>query len=330
MNIYHLDNGDIELADWIYRRSHDWVTLIWNVTEKCNFSCPYCIGRPVGHQDRSLENVDPIKIIQAFEDTRKIIKKDIFITLTGGEPTLAHGMVTICKELSHRGFKLDLMTNACSPVVHEFINSVDPCSVSISMSYHMWKLDKDRALYDRYMTNFHTAWNRGITTALKIIASPEIIPTLEKKINKLRVDLPSDAPILIQNYIEGWVWPKAYTREMRDTLLHTMKIRRNSNIAFWDVSGFKGMKCDAGNSLIFMNTSGDFFPCFGIQGLKLGNLMDGNLKLTGNTISCPNETCSCTQHGIWYGKNPWDFIKGQKYEDATYNRFGPGGIKTTE
>ena len=82
-----------------------------SVTDRCNFRCTYCMPEE-GMQWLDRDDVlsfEEIKRISALFVQRFGVEG---IRLTGGEPTVRAGIVTLVEKLSHLGVDLAMTTNA--------------------------------------------------------------------------------------------------------------------------------------------------------------------------------------------------------------------------
>lgn len=185
MNVYPTPNGDVELGDYPARMDKDWVNIVWIITSQCNLGCSYCIGFKSDGIARSLiDRFGTDKIVERFEQVREKTGKQLYITMTGGEPTITKDFAYLCGKLTGKKFVIELQSNLISSFVKEFVDIVDPEFVSqITASYHGWALDKDDQLRARYMDNFHYAMNWGITCVLKTIVLPDEVNGIVDKIS---------------------------------------------------------------------------------------------------------------------------------------------------
>lgn len=264
--------------------------------------------------------------LSRMEKIRESTGKNILICCAGGEPTLAANFAELCGELTRRKFYLNITTNFITKQTLDIIQSVDPKGMAmIEAAYHWPTLDKNEKLRERYFKNFNESMSRGITTVVKYIAAPKIVDDLENRLEVIKSKIPKDSPVLIQNYIEGCAWPSSYSQKHREILSRLMKYRRENNKTFWNKNAnhYKGMFCDSGRGMIYMDVGGIFHRCVGMEFPIIGNLSKGTLKLLDGPTKCPMDTCGCGQVGMWYGQNPWQYLKGVEKKDAYWCRFGP-------
>ncbi len=122
------------------RGHHNYIAFF--LTLNCNLKCPYCINL---HNSGSRHNSIARKIMTADEwikaANRFILRRDIPLTIQGGEPTLHRGFYKFVNEVKEE-IKLDLLTNLMFDV-DKFINNVPPWRFNreapyapIRVSYH--------------------------------------------------------------------------------------------------------------------------------------------------------------------------------------------------
>lgn len=122
------------------KEHHNYVAFF--LTLACNLKCPYCINLHDGgnrHNKAGRTHLDADAWIKAAN--RLVLRKDLPLTLQGGEPTLHKGFYRIVNEVKQE-IKMDLMTNLRFDV-DEFIKNVpverftrEAPYAAIRVSYH--------------------------------------------------------------------------------------------------------------------------------------------------------------------------------------------------
>jgi len=88
------------------RVPHSPISVVWEVTRRCNLACLHCYVRHGRFYTDELSTREALSLI------RELDRVQVFhVTLTGGEPTLRRDFVKIVKELKDRNFQLSLITN---------------------------------------------------------------------------------------------------------------------------------------------------------------------------------------------------------------------------
>jgi organic radical activating enzyme len=334
--IYKMPNGDNQLGDYPNRIDPNGLNLAWIITHSCVMNCPYCVGWKNPKQGPTL--IDKLGGVQKTSDAlcrlRDNNNKNLYITISGGEPTQVRNLPPLIKKLNKNGIIIELHTNLTTGRFSKFIDYMDPSYTGqIMATYHGWKLDQNPKAKSIYIKNFYKGWNAGHTVVLKTIVLPTEVFSFKEKINKLKKELPSDAPILPWVYIHGKpksvtnpakAYPQAYTQQERLELATIMHYRRTEQIMYCVGAGFfKGMQCAAGNAYAYMDIDGNIFPCYARARMKdkFGNIKDQKLVLNSGATQCPLPYCGTPFWGLWYGKNPWDYIPKANKNVAHYCRF---------
>jgi hypothetical protein len=131
---------------WITpKEHHNYVAFF--LTLRCNLNCPYCINL---HEKASRGLMGRRDMLTADEwikaANRLVLRKDLPLTLQGGEPTLHKGFYRITNEVKPE-IKMDLMTNMMFDV-HEFIRHVP-----------VWRFSR-KAPYAPIRVSYHPGQNR--------------------------------------------------------------------------------------------------------------------------------------------------------------------------
>lgn len=342
MNVYPLPSGDVELGDYPYRIDENWCNVVWIINEHCNLRCPYCVTglkRATGSNVTIVDKLGIDKVIANFDKIRQDSGKNLYLTITGGEPTLVNNFVKFCQKLIKNDFVMELQTNLVSNYVMDFINDVGPDGVAqIMASYHGYLLDDKKSFHDKYIENCTRAIEKGHTAVVKIVATPEEINNgLEEKVDGLKLELPDGTPILTWVYIK-WMppspgnykgaYPYSYTDDEKEVLDKVTKYRQTTQKMYRDGAGFfKGIKCDAGRGFVVAYSDGIVSRCLpGGRAHIVGDLKKGELKFNQKPEQCLVRYCSTTFWPLWYAKDPWKYMPKNcpyKKEGGYFNRFGP-------
>lgn len=335
-NTYKMPNGDIELADWPARKNQGWTNIGWIITQRCNMGCPYCIGWKKDKEPATVvQRLGTERVIAKFIKLRELLGKDIYITISGGEPTLVKGLPSMCAGLIDAGFKVELHSNLFTGQFKEWVEAVSPRShgvAQIMATYHGWRLDSNDEARNIYLRNFKLAIDAGLSCVLKTIVEPGKVKAFPEKAKWLRSLLPPGSPVLPWVFINGQprgkgdkhVYPYAYTHEESVILASASACRRGSQAAYRNGAGwFQFMKCDAGRGYLYMNSAGEIFRCFTARAKKIGDLEKSEMVIQPSPKPCGYGYCSTPFWGLWYGLDPWHYVPGLKQEDCTFCRFGP-------
>ncbi len=147
------------------KKHHNYVAFF--LTLSCNLKCPYCINlheRKTRYDRLVVKNLTTDEWIQAAN--RLYLRKDLPLTLQGGEPTLYKGFFRIVNEVKD-DIKMDLLTNLTFDV-DEFTSNVpiwrftrNAPYASIRVSYHPDQNDID-VLIEKTMKLQNSGFRVGI------------------------------------------------------------------------------------------------------------------------------------------------------------------------
>jgi len=86
--------------------------LMWECTVRCNLSCSFC-GNGSCRKDTMLTDMPLYDFLKAFDEIApQLDPQETRVVLTGGEPLLRTDLEECGRELSKRGFKWGIITNA--------------------------------------------------------------------------------------------------------------------------------------------------------------------------------------------------------------------------
>ncbi len=86
-------------------------------TGGCNFRCRYCYNRSLLNTTE-LPDLDTDRILRALSHRRGFIEG---VVVTGGEPTIHHGVIELLSRIKRLGFAVKLDTNGSHPEILEWI-----------------------------------------------------------------------------------------------------------------------------------------------------------------------------------------------------------------
>lgn len=104
---------------------------IWiHLTTECNLSCPFCYA---GSSTKDIEKLNHNDIIMFLEKIPDFNRGTV--VLSGGEPLLYDGIVSLCKDIKKLGYTIQIITNGTlHSVLPELVNFVDIIQVSLDGS----------------------------------------------------------------------------------------------------------------------------------------------------------------------------------------------------
>lgn len=328
-NIVETDSHN-HLADYNFRIDNNTTTVVYYMTERCNFKCEFCTGWHKGENDCLTDKYSVGQIEDHFNDLSQRIGKSLYIWLTGGEPSVATNFTELSVALT-KNHKIELQTNLTTKNIKKFANSVDPSRVGeVMATYHPDTLCKNADLEELYFTNFDYLTSRGFSVVFKTVAFPGVLDEfVNKKIPYYQSRLPRNTKMLIQPFIAvikgdgGKIreYPYDYTEHEKEILGKILSYRRNETLDYIaGAKSFCGMRCDAGNGFIAINKTGRAYRCVAdmVQDKNsMGELMKNNIVLMKNYQKCTRSRCGAPYWALWYGMNAWKYCgdAGEKMRD---------------
>jgi len=155
----------------------------------CNFDCPYCHNPELvkGHLSR-LPVLDERAFFGFLEERIGFLDG---VVISGGEPTLHKGLISVCERIKRMGYPVKLDTNGSRPkVIKQLIleGLVDYIAMDIKTDPFLYSLHivKDH-LPDDILSSIWTIVESGLayefrTTCAKPIIDPQIIAEIAKTI----------------------------------------------------------------------------------------------------------------------------------------------------
>jgi len=284
---------------------------------KCNLKCPYC-GIDWQKQDSTFD----------FDSYRDIINKIkelpynmCLVTGVGGEiftsPEILSVLKNVCNEKNNI-FSVNFTTNlqaSWDNIIEPFLQDIDPSKLAIACTLHDTVI-KD---IDLFFEKAHRLKQRGVLVNITYVALPRQIHLIEKykeRCDKLGIPLILNAycgiveqgangeiiyPCLSESGTTGkkLLYPRDYTNEERNQLKRLCSTPHNYKIDV-EVCNTRGMKCSAGKNYVYVDESGNVFPCKPIRNIigektSMGNILHDTITISSDAKDaiCPAETCMC-------------------------------------
>jgi len=288
-------------------KQKDFLMVDWNIGKRCNFDCDYCC--PSIHDNYSphvsLENM--IKVADTFLE--KHSPENIFISLTGGEPTVNPNLLEICKYLHSKKIKRMVVTTNGTRTIQYYKDLFKFCS-HVTFSQHfdqsltsdnfMKKILELKKIQDKSMYIAVMAHANFFEEVKKSVAFYEN-HNISFHVVKIRPQTSwSDSATNYSNDYLDWI--KKYQKNSpvkKDTLIYYQsndKIEKTevhvNEISGTDKNSFTGWKCWAGIFHIHIAADGTIYRGNCKVGGSLGNV---NTKFTLPTqpIICDAKKCIC-------------------------------------
>lgn len=249
----------------------------WNMNTTCNYRCSYCTQRFV--DDRKQWARDLPRFVEAFVG----LPGDWEVKLSGGEPFRHPGFLDAVRALIEGGVRVSVVTNlsASSSVLAEYAAVVNARPGVFSASLHLEyvdsteffeKLDAFEAVYEGSVCATIVATRDNME---RIDGLRELWPALKiqpEKQDRQVIDYPPGD----RARLEAW---------------------GGHNGTGWIDPDFSGRDCWAGARYFIVDHRGDAYRCYPARrkrSERLGNLLDGSLRLALRARPCAYDYCNCT------------------------------------
>jgi MoaA/NifB/PqqE/SkfB family radical SAM enzyme len=274
----------------------------------CNFRCAYCFLREEQLGAKVQRYASNERWSEAFDATGLTW----MIHITGGEPFVYPEFVDLCVRLSARHY-LSINSNLSHRSVVDFAARIDPGRVHyINAALHY----DERARADRmetFVRHVDALRRARVPVMVSVVMTPACIerfPALKAELEPLGLPL---FPKVMYGRFEGRVYPAAYSREERSLLLRYCaqaradhadlagEMRETPTIDLFHedamllaADDFRGQLCGSGSTFVAITSDGAALRCG--SGRRLGNLLEGNLRLSPEPSTCDTSYCTYFCH----------------------------------
>ncbi|HBH87610.1 MAG TPA: anaerobic ribonucleoside-triphosphate reductase activating protein [Syntrophaceae bacterium] len=192
-------------------------------TQGCNFRCPYCHNPELVNPELYNERL-PEEVIFSFLAKRK--GKIDAVTITGGEPTIQHGLIDFVKRVRKKGYSIKIDTNGSNPEVIDKLLSMkllDYIAMDIKSPAEKHKIvTRSQINFDTIKQTIELIMKSGIpyefrTTALKKLLEENDILDIASLIKNARL-------YVLQQFIpskvldRGFIKYESYSRDELESL----------------------------------------------------------------------------------------------------------------
>ncbi len=255
--------------------------LSWNMNTLCNYRCSYCTQRFM--DDRKQWARDLPRFIEAFGQ----LSGDWEIKLSGGEPFQHPNFLGAVRDLSAAGRRVSVVTNlSASPdTLAAFAEASAARPGLLSASLHLEYADP--AAFIAKLAAFRALHRGGVVAT--VVASLVNLPRL----SALVADF-ATAGLTLK------VQPEKHDRDVIDytpeqrALLSQLGGHNRTGLV---EPSFLGQLCWAGARYFIVDHRGEAWRCYPARRQRLerlGNLLDGTLKLDLQPRPCRYDYCNCT------------------------------------
>lgn len=251
-------------------------SIHWSVTDRCNFSCSYCIGASAPPVDP--KPIDVPRLLDALDATGR----RVLVRFTGGEPTLVPNFPQAVRAISERHY-VAIISNLSTPAFDETLNLVPSARLlRVVASFHYEELRR-RDLLDVFARRVRRLRSLGVPTDVEAVATPDKATRVEEVADATRRLDFAFQWVPYFGDLGGARYPEAYTAND----LRCFGISEERRSVFFR----KGTPCNAGVNAFVAFSSGAAHPCHHIK-RNVGNVYEG-ISFADELTTCPARRCGC-------------------------------------
>jgi MoaA/NifB/PqqE/SkfB family radical SAM enzyme len=253
----------------------------WNMNTTCNYRCSYCTQRFV--DDRGQWARDLPRFIAGFA----ALPGDWEIKLSGGEPFRHPDFLETVRALAAAGRRVSVVTNFAAPLdeLRAFADHTRARPGLVSASLHLEYADPDAFVGKLAAFAAHHA-GRVVATCVATRANLA-------KLAELRARFAAAGQTLR-------VQPEKQDRDVIDydagERAELVQLGGHNETGEIEPS-FEGRACWAGARYVIVDHRGEVYRCYPARrhrAERLGNLLDGTLRLRAEPEPCRYTYCNCT------------------------------------
>jgi len=182
-------------------------------TGGCNLRCLYCHNASLACNDCNLQQYSNHEVLEFLQKRKHLIGG---VVITGGEPTLAKGIVTFLEKVKETGLKVKLDTNGFQPKVLKKLLSqqlIDYVAIDIKTSPEKYPvLTKTKLPFDLIMESIALLKEHHITFELRTTCVPGFVTIEDLQSIKERVGT-----------VKYYYLQQFHNQHTLDESLHTVK-----------------------------------------------------------------------------------------------------------
>ena len=253
--------------------------ILWNMTKNCNFRCKYCY---FPHDSSPIESSLPVDKILAFLQSTN---REWTIGMTGGEPFIYPGFVSICRKLT-KNHTIEIDTNLSIPSkIKKFAHGIDPKRVKdIYVALHIEERERTKGV-ESFIDNVLLLKEKSFPVNVNYVIHPTLVDRFQADREFYKSRGIKLIPRPFKGVFENKDYPLSYNQGAKALFLSRPKTGKKI------VYNFKGVPCDAGRRLIRLEPQGDLLRCPGDRQF-LGNITD-SVKMNNKLVPCAVSRCPC-------------------------------------
>jgi len=285
--------------------------VYWRLTDFCNYKCNYCVPElyngnySIKKKDQTPSNEDINKFIKKIKETGD--GKDIYFSLSGGEPTL-HPMFPEILKLLREFSNVEIITNGSRPIHWWKSLGCLPNIVRISLHPEYTQIDKINNLANYILENeslvrFNLSmdsknWDKSILLynqledPLKKFVRPKILHDWTKKSKVITVYTAEQ-----KEWIKQFSYSTSDGSEESNLFRHTKATYSDGTTGLLDFVHatmndhmYFNWQCSAGSSSISINVQGEIYAGICKQQM-IGTVTD--FELLKEYLTCKSIFCQC-------------------------------------
>ena len=258
----------------------------WNMNTTCNYRCSYCTQRFL--DDRHRWAADTPAFLAAFGALPQVSGVPWEVKLSGGEPLVHPGFVEVVRGLVARDLFVSVVTNfSRHELIDPFIDAAADRLRVLSLSLHLEFAD-----LERFIARAAAAQQRLPNTASLVVtcvATKQNLPALAALAMRF-----ADVGVRFK------VQPEKQDRDIvaydddGKALLYRLGGHNGTGHIAHD---FGGQPCWSGSRYFIVDDAGEAYRCYPARRYRverLGNLVQGTLRLHDAARPCLYRSCHCT------------------------------------
>lgn len=253
--------------------------LSWNMNTACNYRCSYCTQRFLEDRQRWSRDVD------AFVAGFARLPGDWEIKLSGGEPFVHPRLLFLVEQLAAQGRRISVVTNFSAPEsqLADFARLTAARPGLLSASLHLEYADPVafRARLERF-----AAGHAG-RVCVSCVATRAALPRLAE----------------LRAFFAPFPFKVQPEKQDRDVIAYSpaelagLEALGGHNDTGQVAPSYIGRMCWAGARYLVVDDRGECWRCYPARRQRrerLGNLLDGSLRLAFGPSPCTYAYCNCT------------------------------------
>lgn len=187
MKIVEYKNGHEKLLENLKVTLSNPLSLCWQVTKKCNYSCPFCLS---GEQDYNDLPLDKIKSIIDLLAKANLVRIDF----TGGEPLIREDICDILSYTSEKGIETLITSNGSiwsEKIAKTLLETNTLLLISLDGDKEVHDKSRGEGAYDKAVNNIKRFRDAGIPIRINYLIRKDNLDKIDyiyQLVKELKVD----------------------------------------------------------------------------------------------------------------------------------------------